>query len=75
MPSDTLLNANQQRRKDRVAALAGVWTAHLEDLRPKGLRAYGRVNPELARHLEPHLNGLLALLEQLERSADGLPED
>ena len=58
----------------RVAALAGVWAAHLEDLRPKGLRAYGGVNPDLAPHLDPYLNGILELLYQLADTADRLPE-
>jgi hypothetical protein len=60
--------------KRRVAALAGVWAAHLEDLRVKGLRAYGAVNPDVAAHLDPHLNGLLELLYQLADTADRLPE-
>jgi hypothetical protein len=60
--------------KRRVAAIAGAWAAHLEDLRVKGLRAYGAVNPDLALQLDPHLNGLLELLYQLDAAADRLPE-
>jgi hypothetical protein len=60
--------------KRRVAAMAGVWAAHLEDLRPRGLRAYGAVNPDLAPHLDPHLNDILDLLSELADAADRLPE-
>lgn len=60
--------------KRRVAALAEVWATHLEDLRPKGLKAYGRVHHDLARHIEPHLNGIIELLYRLGDVAAELPE-
>ena len=60
--------------KHRLAALAGVWSAHLEDLRARRLRAYGHVNPDLAPHLDPHLDSILDLLHHIERAADELPE-
>jgi hypothetical protein len=60
--------------KRQVAAVAGVWAAHLEDLGPKGLRAYGHVHPDLARHIEPHLSGILEQLYQLADAAASLPE-
>jgi hypothetical protein len=58
----------------RVAAIAETWAAHLEDLRPARLKAYGAVHRDLARHLEPHLDGLVALLYRLADTAARLPE-
>lgn len=58
----------------RVAAVAEVWAAHVEDLRSNRLRAYGMVHPELSLQLDPQLDRIVELLFRLTEAAMQLPE-
>lgn len=57
----------------RLAAVAETWATRLEDLHAKGLRPYGRVHPDLAGALDPKLDELIRLLEELAEAAGSLP--
>src|SRR5712692_9260814 len=59
----------------RLAAVAEVWAARVEDLRARRLKGYGAVHPELARVLDPRVEQLRRLLEVLADAAAALPED
>ncbi|HXF95160.1 MAG TPA: hypothetical protein VNI61_03550 [Gemmatimonadales bacterium] len=61
--------------KRRVAAVAEVWAARVEDLRARRLKSYGDVHPDLPRVLDPLLDRLLQALEALGAAASELPED
>lgn len=58
----------------QVTAVAEVWAADLEDLRPKRLKTYGKVHPDLGHQLDPLLDEILELLFRLADTAAGLPE-
>ncbi|HEY6223869.1 MAG TPA: hypothetical protein VIW26_08790 [Gemmatimonadales bacterium] len=58
----------------RVGAVAEVWLARVEDLRARRLASHGAVHPDLAARLDPHVDTLEALLDELARAATELPE-
>ena len=58
----------------RVQATAEVWASSMEDVKARHLKAYGRVHPELAATLDPRVDELVTLLQQLADLADGLPD-
>jgi hypothetical protein len=60
--------------KRRVAAVAEVWAARVDDLRARRLRGYGAVHAELASRLDPRIDELRRLLEALADAAQRLPE-
>lgn len=60
--------------KRRVAAVAEVWAARVDDLRARRLRGYGAVHPELPSRLDPRIDELRRLLEALADAAQRLPE-
>jgi hypothetical protein len=49
----------------RIAAVAGVWAARVEDLRAKRLKGYGAVHEGLAGVLDPRIDRLRRVLEAL----------
>jgi hypothetical protein len=49
----------------RIAAVAGVWAARVEDLRARRLKGYGAVHEELAGILDPRIERLRRVLEAL----------
>jgi len=53
----------------RVAAVAEVWAARVEDLRARRLTGYGPVHPDLARTLDPAVDTLRGRLENLAAAA------
>jgi hypothetical protein len=57
----------------RVAAVAEVWAARVEDLRARRLAAYGAVHPDLEKRLDPGLEDLGRRLEDLAAAAARLP--
>lgn len=57
----------------RVAAVAEVWAARVEDLVARRLAAYGAVHPDLAARLDPSLEQLRLRLEELADAATRLP--
>lgn len=57
----------------RVAAVAEVWAARVEDLRARRLAAYGTVHPELETSLDPGIEDLRRRLEHLAETAAHLP--
>lgn len=57
----------------RVAAVAEVWAARVEDLRARRLAAYGAVHPDLEKSLDPGIEALRLRLEQLADAAEDLP--
>ncbi len=59
----------------RVAAVAEVWAARIEDLRARRLEGYGPVHPELAASLDPGVDAVRRRLEALGAAARGLPEE
>ena len=61
--------------KRRVAAVAEVWAARVDDLRAERLRSYGTVHPELASRLDPRVAEVRRLLERLADAAVELPDD
>jgi hypothetical protein len=58
----------------RVAAVAEVWAARIEDLRARRLRGYGAVHPELAGRLDPRVEAVRQRLEILADAAAELPD-
>ncbi len=60
--------------KRRVAAVAEVWAARVEDLRARRMQGYGAVHPDLAARLDPQVAAVRARLETLADAAAGLPE-
>jgi len=58
----------------RVAAVAEVWAARIEDLRARRLSGYGAVHPDLAGRLDPRVEEVRARLEALAAAAARLPE-
>jgi hypothetical protein len=59
----------------RLAAVAEVWAARVEDLRARRLAGYGAVHPELAGRLDPGVETLRRRLEALADAAALLPGD
>ncbi|HEY6158987.1 MAG TPA: hypothetical protein VIV88_16175 [Gemmatimonadales bacterium] len=59
----------------RVAAVAEVWAARIEDLRARRLAGYGAVHPDLAGRLDPGVELVRQSLEALAAAAARLPED
>ena len=59
----------------RVAAVAGVWAARVDDLRARRLKSSGAVHPDLAAVLDPRIERLRGLLEALADAGAALPED
>lgn len=59
----------------RVAAVAEVWAARIEDLRARRLGGYGPVHPDLAARLDPGVELVRQSLEALAAAAARLPED
>jgi len=57
----------------RVAAVAEVWAARVEDLRARRLAAYGTVHPDLEKRLDPGLEDLGRRLDDLAAAAARLP--
>ncbi|HVH67560.1 MAG TPA: hypothetical protein VM716_06795 [Gemmatimonadales bacterium] len=57
----------------RVAAVAEVWAARVEDVRACRLAGYGAVHPDLARRLDPGVEELRRRLEALADAALRLP--
>lgn len=57
----------------RVAAVAEVWAARVEDLVARRLAAYGAVHPDLAARLDPNVEQLRLRLEELADAATRLP--
>lgn len=49
----------------RIAAVAGVWAARVEDLRARRLKGYGAVHEGLAGVLDPRIERLRRVLEAL----------
>ncbi len=60
--------------KRRVAAVAEVWAARIEDLRARRLRGYGPVHPELAQRLDRRVEDVRRRLEVLAAAVAALPE-
>ncbi len=60
--------------KRRVAAVAEVWAARIEDLRARRLKGYGAVHPDLAARLDPRVEDLRRRLEALADAAARLPD-
>jgi hypothetical protein len=60
--------------KRRVAAVAEVWAARIEDLRARRLAGYGAVHPGLAARLDPRVEEVRQRLEALAAAAARLPE-
>ena len=58
----------------RVAAVAELWAARIEDLRAHRLKGYGPVHRDLAQSLDPQVDELRRRLEALGEAARGLPE-
>ena len=58
----------------RIAAVAEVWAARIEDLRAHRLTGYGPVHPHLAASLDPGVDELRRRLEALGAAARSLPE-
>ena len=58
----------------RVAALAEAWAVRMEDLVARRLAGYGPVHPGLAQRLDPGVERLRAILTELARVADRLPD-
>ena len=57
----------------RVAAVAEVWAARVDDLRARRLAAYGTVHPDLEKWLDPGIDDLRRRLENLADAAAHLP--
>lgn len=57
----------------RVAAVAEVWAARVEDLVSRRLAAYGTVHPDLGARLDPRVEELRQRLEHLADAANRLP--
>ncbi len=57
----------------RLAAVAETWANRLQDLHARGLKAYGRVHPDLPGALDAKLDGLIRLLEELADEGARLP--
>ncbi len=60
--------------KRRIAAVAEVWAARIEDLRARRLGGYGAVHPDLAGRLDPKVADVRARLEALAAAARDLPD-
>jgi hypothetical protein len=58
----------------RVAAVADVWAARMEDLHAHRLTGYGPVHPDLGASLDPGVEEVRRRLEALGAAARGLPE-
>jgi hypothetical protein len=58
----------------RVMATAEVWASSMEDVKARHLKAYGRVHPELAETLDPRVDGIVTLLQEMADLADRLPD-
>ena len=58
----------------RIAAVAEVWAARIEDLRARRLKGYGPVHAGLAARLDPLIEEVRRRLEALAAAAAALPE-
>jgi len=58
----------------RVAAVAEVWAARIDDLRAHRLEGYGPVSPKLAPRLDPLVEEVRTRLEELAAAAAALSE-
>ena len=58
----------------RVAAVAEVWAARVEDLRARRLASYGPVHPDLPARLDPRVEDVRRRLEALADAAARLPD-
>jgi hypothetical protein len=58
----------------RVAAVAEVWAARVEDLRARRLAGYGPVHPDLPARLDPRVEDVRRRLEALADAAARLPD-
>ena len=58
----------------RIAAVAEVWAARIEDLRARRLEGYGPVHAGLAARLDPLVEEVRCRLEALAAAAAALPE-
>lgn len=58
----------------RVQATAEVWASSMEDVKARHLKAYGRVHPELAETLDPRVDEIVTLLQQMADLAGRLPD-
>jgi hypothetical protein len=67
--SDVLGLPLQQEEVDprhRVSAWASIWWGSVLDCRPSALKAYGKVNPQTGRSLEPRVEEIARLLLRIE---------
>lgn len=61
--------------KRRVAAVVGVWSGRVEELRPKSLKGLGEVHPEAAQYLDRLIDRVRRQLDALAAAAVRLAED
>ena len=61
--------ARESTRRILATALSVVW-ADLEDTRPKKLRGYGEVSPELIESLGPRIGQLIELVQAMQQLLD-----
>ena len=59
----------------RVMATAEVWASSMEDVKARHLKAYGHVHPELAGVLDPRMDEIVGLLQELAELANELPDE
>jgi len=58
----------------RVQATAEVWASSMEDVKARHLKAYGKVHAELAEALDPRVDEIVRLLQQMADLAARLPD-
>jgi hypothetical protein len=58
----------------RVQATAEVWASGMEDVKARHLKAYGRVHPNLAETLDPRVDEIVKLLQQMADLSGRLPD-
>jgi len=58
----------------RVQATAEVWASGMEDVKARHLKAYGRVHPDLAGVLDPRVDEIVRMLQQMADLAGRLPD-
>jgi hypothetical protein len=70
----TSVGVSTQRREAeperQVAGWASIWWASILDCRPEALAGFGRVDPELARQLEPATEEMAACLFRIKSAAE-----
>ena len=58
----------------RVQATAEVWASGMEDVKARHLKAYGRVHPDLSDALDPRVDEIVRLLQQMADLSGRLPD-